>query len=178
MIVDNLVIRLVCEGGQLRMVSNSPFQARDLPTVKGLTVRFEVEATEAAFAAVATLLSKLVHGVRKRGAARVKTVREEPPVASSAPALGPDHVERCGEMSVEALVQLFGERYARIQSQESADELAADVQRAAEKCSAVGLAVHMIAWCASPSHRVALLGFLASARAVELNGREWRESLQ
>ncbi len=87
-------------------------------------------------------------------------------------------VERDGETSVEALVQVFAERMGRLQSQAGADRLAADLQRAGESCSAVALAVHVIAWCASRSHRAALFGFLASVRAVELRSRERREGLQ
>jgi hypothetical protein len=115
---------------------------------------------------------------RERGAARVETVWEEPPVVRAARALESGLVERAGPTSVESLVQLFAERMGRLQSQASANRLAADVQRAGERCSAVALAIHVIAWCASRSHRAALFEFLATARATELGDLVRRQGLQ
>ncbi len=108
----------------------------------------------------------------------METVWEEPPVVRASRALEAGVVERDGESSVEALVQVFAERMGRLQSQAGADRLAADLQRAGESCSAVALAIHVIAWCALRSHRAALFGFLASVRAAELSSRERREGLQ
>ena len=82
------------------------------------------------------------------------------------------------ETSVEALVQWFAERMGRLQSQADADRLAAELQRVGERCSAVELAIHVIAWCASRSHRAALFEHLASVRAAELNSCERREGMQ
>jgi hypothetical protein len=179
MSAETVVVRLLCEGGQLRPVGHRAVQASDLPEVKGRVLRFDVEGgTEAEIAAASLALEELVRVARERGAARVETVWEEPPVVRASRALEAGVVERDGATSVEALVQVFAERIGRLQSQAGADRLAADLQRTGERCSAVALAIHVIAWCASRSHRAALFGFLASVRAAELSSRERREGLQ
>jgi hypothetical protein len=175
-----LVIRLLCERGLLRCVGQRPVREGDLPAdVKGRVIRFEIEGgTEADVAAASPALAELVRVTRARGAAGVETVRKEPPAVMAGRALEADVLERSGETSVDALVQWFGERMGRLQCQAGADRLAVELQRAGEKCSAVELAVYVIAWCASRSHRAALVGFLASVRAAELGSRERRESMQ
>jgi hypothetical protein len=179
MSAEIVVVRLLCEGGQLRPVGHRAVQESDLPEVKGRVLRFDVEGgSEAEVAAASLALSELVRIARERGAARVETVWEEPPVVRAARALESGLVERAGPTSVESLVQLFAERMGRLQSQASANRLAADVQRAGERCSAVALAIHVIAWCASRSHRAALFEFLATARATELGDLVRRQGLQ
>ena len=179
MSTETVVVRLLCESGQLRAVGHRAVQASDLPEVKGRIVRFDVEGgTEAEIAAASLALSELVRVTQERGAIRVETVWEEPPVIRAARALESGRVKRSGETSVEALVQVFAERMGRIQSQADADRLAADLQRAGEKCSAAVLAIHVIAWCASRSHRADLFQFLATTRAAELSSRARSEGLQ
>lgn len=179
MSTETVVVRLLCEGGQLRPVGHRPAQESDLPEVKGRVIRFDVEGgSEADVAAASIALRELVRVARERGAARVETVWEEPPVVRAARALEAGGVERSGETSVEALVQWFAERMGRLQSQDGANRLAAELQRAGERCSAVELAIHVIAWCASRSHRAALFEFLASVRAAELSSRERRQGMQ
>jgi hypothetical protein len=179
MSAETVVIRLLCEGGQLRPVGHRAVQESDLPEVKGRVVRFDVEGgTEAEIAAASIALSELVRLVRERGAVRVETVWEEPPVVRAARALETGVMVRAGEMSVDVLVQVFAERMARLQSQASADQLAADVLRAGEQCSAVALSIHVIAWCASKARRAALFEFLATVRAAELSSRQRRQGLQ
>ena len=179
MSAEIVVVRLLCEGGQLRPVGHRAVQESDLPDVKGRVLRFDVEGgSEAEVVAASLALGELVRIAHERGAARVETVWEEPPVVRAARALESGAVERAGETSVEALVQLFAERMARIQSQASANRLAADVQRAGERCSTVALAIHVIAWCAARAHRAALFEFLATARATELRDLVRRQGLQ
>ena len=179
MSADTVVVRLLCEGGQLRPVGHRAVQESDLPEVKGRIVRFDVEGgTEAEVAAASIALSELVRVAQARGAARVETVWEEPPVVRAARALESGVVERAGPTSVEALVQVFAERMGRLQSQAGADRLAADLQRAGERCSSVALSIHVIAWCASRARRAALFEFLATVRAAELSSRERRQGLQ
>ena len=179
MSAETVVVRLLCEGGQLRPVGFRAVQASDLPEVKGRVVRFDVEGgNEVEVAAASLALEELVRVARARGAARVETVWEEPPVVKAARALESGEVERAGPTSVEALVQVFAERMGRLQSQAGADRLAEDLQRVGESCSAVALAIHVIAWCASTSHRAALFELLATTRAAELSARERREGLQ
>ena len=179
MSTETLVVRLLCEGGQLRPVGHRAVQASDLPEVKGRVLRFDVEGgTEAEIAAASLTLSELVRVARERGAARVETVWEEAPVVRAARALESGVVERAGPTSVEALVQVFAERLGRLQSQASADQLAADLQRAGARCSAVALSIHVIAWCASKSHRAALFEFLAVTRAAELSSDARLQGLQ
>jgi hypothetical protein len=179
MSAETVVVRLLCEGGQLRPVGHRAVQESDVPEVKGRVLRFDVEGgSEAEVVAASLALNELVRIARARGAARVETVWEEPPVVRAARALESGLVERTGPTSVESLVQLFAERMGRLQSQASANRLAADVQRAGERCSAVALAIHVIAWCASRPHRAALFGFLASARAEELRGLVHRQGMQ
>jgi hypothetical protein len=176
---ETVVVRLLCEGGQLRPVGHRAVRESDLPEVQGRIVRFDVEGgNEADVAAASIALSELVRVARERGAARVETVWEEAPVVRAARALESGVVEPAGETSVEALVQVFAERMERIQSQADADRLAADLQRVGERCSAVALAIHVIAWCASTSHRAELFVFLALTRAAELRSREQRQGLQ
>jgi hypothetical protein len=179
MSAETVVVRLLCEGGQLRPVGDRAVQASDLPEVKGRVLRFEVEGgSEAEIAAASIALSELVRIARERGAARVETVWEEAPVVRAARALESGVVERAGPTSVEALVQLFAERLGHLQSQAGADRLAAELQRVGARCSAVALSIHVIAWCASRSHRVALFEFLAVTRAAELSAGARRQGMQ
>ena len=146
--------------------------------MKGRVLRFDVEGgSEAEVAAASLALGELVRIARERGAARVETVWEEAPVGRAARARESGLVERSGPTSVESLVQLFAERMGRLQSQASANRLAADVQRAGERCSAVALSIHVIAWCASRSRRAALFEFLATARATELGDLMHRQGM-
>ena len=178
MSTETLVVRLLCEGGQLRPVGHRAVQESDLPEVKGRVIRFDVEGgTEADVAAASIALAELVRVARERGAARVEAVWEEPPVVRAARMLEAGDLKRAGPTSVEALVQLFAERMARLQSQAAADRLAEEIQRAGERCSASDLAIHVIAWCASRSHRAALFEFLARLRAAELGSRDRREAM-
>ena len=88
MSTETVVVRLLCEGGQLRPVGLRAVQESDLPEVKGRVVRFDVEGgTEAEIAAASLALEELVRVARERGAARVETVWEEPPVVRAARAL-------------------------------------------------------------------------------------------
>lgn len=179
MSTETVVVRLLCESGQLRSVGHRAVQARDLPEVKGRVLRFDVEGGSDAELAAATLaLGELVRIAHERGAARVEIVWQDPPVVRAARALENGLVARAGATSVESLVQLFAERMGRLQSQVGADQLAADLQRVGEGCSAAALAIHVIAWCASRSRRAALFEFLATARATELRDLARRQGMQ
>ena len=55
MSAETVVVRLLCEGGQLRPVGHRAVQESDLPEVKGRVLRFDVEGgSEAEVAAAAT----------------------------------------------------------------------------------------------------------------------------
>ena len=83
MSAETVVVRLLCEGGQLRPVGLRAVQESDLPEVKGRVVRFDVEGgTEAEIAAASLALDELVRVARERGAARPSSALP-PPRATS-----------------------------------------------------------------------------------------------
>jgi hypothetical protein len=53
MSADIVVVRLLCEGGQLRPVGHRAVQESDLPDVKGRVLRFDVEGGSEAEVAAA-----------------------------------------------------------------------------------------------------------------------------